>query len=103
MTNWTLQVIVYCWAAWLVYWLAMALLQRLGRNWSANVAFKQDHELITSGPYSLVRHPIYTGMILMALGTVINLGQALGCPLSLLLCVGMWLKLRREEELMIEH
>jgi protein-S-isoprenylcysteine O-methyltransferase Ste14 len=32
----------------------------LGRNWSAEVTFKQDHELIESGPYALARHPIYT-------------------------------------------
>ncbi len=40
----------------------------LGRNWSAEVTFKQDHELIESGPYALARHPIYTGLIAMALG-----------------------------------
>src|SRR4029077_18501762 len=32
----------------------------LGSNWSGAIAIKQDHELITSGPYSIVRHPIYT-------------------------------------------
>jgi protein-S-isoprenylcysteine O-methyltransferase Ste14 len=38
----------------------------LGRNWSAEVTFKEDHELIESGPYALVRHPIYSGLIVMA-------------------------------------
>ena len=50
----------------------------LGRNWSAEVAFKQDHELIESGPYSLARHPIYTGLIAMGLGTAINYGRGIG-------------------------
>ena len=50
----------------------------LGRNWSAEVTFKQDHELIESGPYALARHPIYTGMIVMALGKAINYGRAVG-------------------------
>jgi protein-S-isoprenylcysteine O-methyltransferase Ste14 len=50
----------------------------LGRNWSAEVTFKQDHELIESGPYALARHPIYTGLIVMALGTAINYGRAIG-------------------------
>ena len=50
----------------------------LGRNWSAEVTFKQDHELIESGPYALVRHPIYTGLIVMALGTAIDYGRAIG-------------------------
>lgn len=41
----------------------------LGRNWSPIPSLKEEHELITSGPYSLVRHPIYTGMIAATLGT----------------------------------
>lgn len=41
----------------------------LGRNWSPIPNVKEDHELITSGPYRLVRHPIYTGIILATLGT----------------------------------
>src|SRR5512138_1366563 len=36
----------------------------LGRNWSGTVTLKEDHELITSGLYSVVRHPIYTGLLL---------------------------------------
>jgi len=43
----------------------------LGRNWSAAVTVKQDHALVTSGPYRFVRHPIYTGMLLAILGTAI--------------------------------
>ena len=41
----------------------------LGRNWSPIPNVKEGHELITSGPYRLVRHPIYTGIIVAALGT----------------------------------
>ena len=41
----------------------------LGRNWSGRPATKEGHELITDGPYRLVRHPIYTGMLLAMLGT----------------------------------
>lgn len=40
----------------------------LGRYWSGVVALKQDHRLIQSGPYRLVRHPLYTGLILLAFG-----------------------------------
>jgi len=75
----------------------------LGRNWSAEVTFKQDHELIESGPYALVRHPIYTGMIAMALGTAINYGQALGFALFIGFCGGLWWKARREEQIMSRH
>jgi protein-S-isoprenylcysteine O-methyltransferase Ste14 len=75
----------------------------LGRNWSAEVTFKQDHELIESGPYGLVRHPIYTGLIAMALGTAINYGHVLGFTLLIGLCGGLWWKARQEEQIMSRH
>jgi protein-S-isoprenylcysteine O-methyltransferase Ste14 len=75
----------------------------LGRNWSAEVTFKQDHELIESGPYALARHPIYTGLIVMALGTAINYGRAVGFVLALALCGGLWWKARQEERIMSRH
>jgi protein-S-isoprenylcysteine O-methyltransferase Ste14 len=75
----------------------------LGRNWSAEVTFKQDHELIESGPYALARHPIYTGLILMALGTAINYGRAIGFALFFSLCGSLWWKARQEERIMSNH
>jgi len=41
----------------------------LGKNWSGTPSIQQDHELVTSGPYRLVRHPIYTGLLLAMLGS----------------------------------
>jgi protein-S-isoprenylcysteine O-methyltransferase Ste14 len=75
----------------------------LGRNWSAEVTFKQDHELIESGPYALARHPIYTGLIVMALGTAIDYGRAFGFVLLLGACGGLWWKARQEELIMSRH
>lgn len=75
----------------------------LGRNWSAEVTFKQGHELIRSGPYSLARHPIYTGMLAMALGTAIAYGRAVGFVLFVALCGAFWWKARAEERLMSSH
>src|SRR5262249_12153072 len=75
----------------------------LGRNWSAEVTFKQDHELIESGPYALTRHPIYTGLILMALGTAINYGRVLGFGVLVALCGALWWKARQEERIMSRH
>jgi len=75
----------------------------LGRNWSAEVTFKQDHELIESGPYALARHPIYTGLIVMAIGTAINYGRAIGFAVLLSLCGGLWWKARQEERIMSRH
>lgn len=47
----------------------------LGRNWSAEVTVKQDHELVRSGPYALVRHPIYTGVLLALIGTALSVDK----------------------------
>jgi protein-S-isoprenylcysteine O-methyltransferase Ste14 len=75
----------------------------LGRNWSAEVVFKQDHELIESGPYALARHPIYTGLLFMALGTAINYGRAFGFALLFSLCGALWWKARQEERILSSH
>jgi protein-S-isoprenylcysteine O-methyltransferase Ste14 len=75
----------------------------LGGNWSASVTFKQDHELIERGPYRFVRHPIYTGILLMILGTAIITGRA-GPFLALIICfLVYWQKLRQEEALLTRH
>ena len=57
---------------------AVAARAVLGNNWSGVVALKQDHELIRSGPYRWVRHPIYTGLFAALLGSVIALGEVRG-------------------------
>jgi protein-S-isoprenylcysteine O-methyltransferase Ste14 len=75
----------------------------LGRNWSAEVTFKQDHQLIESGPYALARHPIYTGLIVMALGTAIDYGRAFGFAVLIALCGSLWWKARQEERIMSRH
>jgi protein-S-isoprenylcysteine O-methyltransferase Ste14 len=74
----------------------------LGRNWSATVSVKQDHELIRTGPYALVRHPIYTGMLLAILGTAITIGQWRAVLALLVAFASLWRKLRLEERYMSE-
>ena len=46
----------------------------IGRNWGTPMTQKQDPELVTSGPYHLVRHPIYSGILLAGVGTSVALG-----------------------------
>jgi protein-S-isoprenylcysteine O-methyltransferase Ste14 len=72
----------------------------LGRNWSRSVTIKQDHELITTGPYAVVRHPIYTGILAGLLGTAIALSQMRGLIVFVLIFLVLWLKLRMEEQWM---
>jgi protein-S-isoprenylcysteine O-methyltransferase Ste14 len=74
--------------------------QHLGTNWSHAVTVKQGHELITTGPYALVRHPIYTGILTGFLGTAIALSQVRGVIGFVLIFAVLWAKLRMEEEWM---
>ena len=77
--------------------------QTLAGNWSSDVTFKQDHELIRTGPYHIVRHPIYTGLLAMCVGSAILIGQLRGVFGVLLVTVGFWIKLCQEERLMLQH
>ena len=85
--------------------LAFAIWARvvLGRNWSATVTFKENHELITQGPYALVRHPIYTAMLTMFLGTALAVGTVGGFVGLGVLYLSFWIKYQQEEAFMIEH
>ncbi|HET9783758.1 MAG TPA: isoprenylcysteine carboxylmethyltransferase family protein [Terriglobales bacterium] len=72
----------------------------LGANWSGTVTLKQDHELIQHGPYRWVRNPIYTGMLVMLLGTALWVGRWSAALAMLLAIVGFVIKLRQEEAFM---
>ena len=74
----------------------------LGGNWSGTVTLKQDHELIRSGPYRWVRHPIYTGIITALLGTAIAQGQWRGLLGFALIAGSLVYKLRIEERFLTE-
>ncbi len=92
-------------AAACVYGLLFTIWARrtLAGNWSSDVTFKQGHELIKTGPYRFVRHPIYTGLLMMSFGTAIEVGR-LHCWLSLpISAIGFWIKLKQEERLMLRH
>lgn len=75
----------------------------LGRNWSGTITFKEGHELIERGPYRLVRHPIYTGLMAMFLATAIAVGQAAGIVAVILAFISFWIKLGAEEKLMLQQ
>src|ERR1035441_7418784 len=70
------------------------------RNWSRSVTIKQGHELITTGPYALVRHPIYTGILTGFLGMAIAISQVRGFIVFALIFLAFWIKLRMEEQWM---
>ena len=72
----------------------------LGGNWSGAVTVKVGHELIRTGPYRWVRHPIYSGFLLGLLGTALVSGQVRGLVAVVLVYAGFKIKSRLEERVM---
>ncbi|MDP9127258.1 MAG: isoprenylcysteine carboxylmethyltransferase family protein [Pseudomonadota bacterium] len=75
----------------------------IGRNWSGLVTVKEDHALITSGPYAYTRHPIYVGIIWASLGSALAFRQLVGFVCVLVVAVTLALKARVEERLMTDQ
>jgi protein-S-isoprenylcysteine O-methyltransferase Ste14 len=75
---------------------------KLGANWSGRATVKAGHELIVTGPYSIARHPIYTGLLLAVAGTGLAIGE-MRCILGFLVIVlALAIKMSQEEKLMME-
>jgi len=77
--------------------LAIWARRHLGRNWSGEISIKVDHELIRSGPYRLLRHPIYTGLLTMYVGTALVTGEWLAAIGLTMAAFAYWRKIRLEE------
>jgi protein-S-isoprenylcysteine O-methyltransferase Ste14 len=69
----------------------------LGRLWSSDVTRKEGHRVVDTGPYRLVRHPIYTGLCLAAFATAIIEGSVIAVIGAAILAVGFHYKARVEE------
>ena len=75
----------------------------LGGNWSGTVTLKHGHSIVRSGPYRRIRHPIYTGLLLMFLGTALARGDWRGVLAFVIVFAALWRKLRMEERWLGEH
>lgn len=82
---------------------AVAARAQIGRNWSGTVTLKHGHELVRTGPYRLVRHPIYTGLLLAILSTAVTRGDKRGLAALALFTVSFLRKIRVEERFMAER
>lgn len=69
----------------------------LGKLWSGNITKKEGHRIVESGPYGIVRHPIYTGLLFSIFATAIAKGTLWGILGTIALVVGIWMKARLEE------
>lgn len=75
---------------------------KLGDNWSGRATVKEGHELVTSGPYAVARHPIYTGMLTAVIGTAIASGQVHDLFALVVIVMMILLKMSQEERLMVQ-
>ncbi len=87
-----------------VTWLGVALSiwarNHLAENWSSAVTIKQGHELIRTGPYARLRHPIYSGLLLATLGSAVAIGEW-RCLMGVCLVLAAYsIKARREEAML---
>jgi protein-S-isoprenylcysteine O-methyltransferase Ste14 len=71
--------------------------RHLGRNWSGRVEVKKDHALVRTGPYRLVRHPIYSGLLFALAGTALAIGEWRGVPALACAVLGFLGRIRAEE------
>lgn len=75
----------------------------IGRNWSGRVTIKQDHVLIDRGPYAVVRHPIYTGLLGAYLFTALTWGDWRGLAAFAIAFISLWRKMRIEDSFLREQ
>jgi len=96
--GWAMAVLVaigfaFCW------WARI----HLGPLWSSSVTHKNNHRVIDTGPYALVRHPIYTGILLSAFATAIFVGTPSSFLGATILTLGWYIKARLEERFLSEE
>ncbi len=75
----------------------------LGRLWSGSVARKAGHRIVDTGPYAIVRHPIYSGLILATLVSAVAVGTIVSLLGLVAMVVGFWLKARLEERFLVQQ
>ena len=75
----------------------------LGSNWSGVVTLKEGHELIRTGPYRAIRHPIYTGILIAFLGNAVLIGQVRGLIGLAIIWASFYIKARREESFLAQE
>lgn len=82
-------------------WLTLASIRTLGKQWSLKAVLVSDHQLITSGPYGHVRHPLYLGMLGLMLATAVANATWWGVLLAMAFGIaGTLVRIRHEEQLL---
>ena len=98
------------WLGWIAVLLTAAGLgfawwarMHLGELWSSSVTRKQDHKVIDTGPYGIVRHPIYTGLLLATFAVALTSGRLIAVIGLIVVMAAIWVKARLEERFLREE
>ena len=95
------------WAGFALALLSLALLAwtegALGAQWSAQLQMRNQHRLITSGPYAHVRHPLYTSILGLGLGLALLTVHVLLVVFAILAPVGVMVRAPKEEQMLLER
>ncbi|MGO4441469.1 protein-S-isoprenylcysteine O-methyltransferase [Rhizobium sp. RAF56] len=84
-------------------WIFRRTHKELGKNWSISLEIREKHELISAGPYALIRHPMYTSFLLMALGQAFLLANwFVGLAGLVGFAILFFLRVDKEEQMMLE-
>ena len=82
-------------------WFAVSAVRTLGQQWAYAARLVEGHQLVTQGPYSRVRNPIYSGMLGMLIATAMAVGRAIALPPALaFFALGTWIRVKSEEGLL---
>jgi len=84
-------------------WFCATAIRTLGEQWSLAARVVEGHKLVTEGPYSIVRNPIYTGMFGMLLATGLAVSHWIGLAIAIVVfAIGTFIRVRSEEKLLRE-
>lgn len=73
----------------------------LGKEWSPQLQLREEHHLVTSGPYARIRHPLYTAMIGYGTGLALVTANWVFIVLAVVVIAGLFARIPREEQMMI--
>lgn len=73
----------------------------LGKNWNIEPSIQEGHELVTSGPYKWIRHPIYTGILFAFLGSTLA-GNSVSLAIFIVICIIFIWRVKTEEDIMMQ-
>ncbi len=80
--------------------IVLLAVRTLGKQYSAYITLQEDHELVQTGIYGLIRHPIYLRALLASLGLPLIFRSWLAVPLPLLTFLFVWIRIRQEQDLL---